>query len=176
MYDAIGSHERVAVACAGTPGREMLQPILDRMFTSSTSASSSLPLTARRKQLHDDQEGDVQMAHGRASSSPGGGGNRINRLVRDGTALEAEGQRTGTLSLRPPVGTHVNCAADEAVALLVKAYRSVSEREIGTGDDLVVCVLRRSARRNTQDDADLSHDGDDGGGFVEVMRFPLKKH
>jgi hypothetical protein len=96
--------------------------------------------------------------------------------MRDGTALEAEGQRTGTLSLRPPVGTHVNCAADEAVALLVKAYRSVSEREIGTGDDLVVCVLRRSARRNTQDDADSTHGGDDGGGFVEVMRFPLKKH
>lgn len=169
VYDAIGSHERVAVACAGTPGREMLQPILDRMFTSrNTSAPSSLPPTARREQLHDDQEGDVQLAHGRATSSPGGGGNGINRLVRDGTALEAKGQRTGTLSLRPPVGIHVNCAPDEAVAMLVKAYRSVSEREIGTGDDLVVCVLRRSTRRKSQDD--------DGRGYVEVMRFPLKKH
>ena len=185
VYDAIGSHERVAVACAGTPGREMLQPILDRMFTSATttssssrsasasaSASSSLPPAARKKQLHDDQEGDVQLAHGRAStSSPGGGGGGnggINQLVRDGTALEAKGQRTGTLSLRPPVGIHVNCAPDEAVAMLVKAYRSVSEREIGTGDDLVVCVLRRSTRRKSQDD--------DGRGYVEVMRFPLKKH
>ena len=169
VYDAIGSHERVAVACTGTPGREMLQPILDRMFTSrSTSAPSSLPPTARREQLHDDQKGDVQLAHGRATSSPGDGGNGINRLVRDGTALEAKGQRTGTLSLRPPVGIHVNCAPDEAVAMLVKAYRSVSEREIGTGDDLVVCVLRRSTRRKSQDD--------DGRGYVEVMRFPLKKH
>ena len=169
VYDAIGSHERVAVACAGTPGREMLQPILDRMFTSrSTFAPSSLPPTARREQLHDDQDGDVQLAHGRATSSPSDGGNGINRLVRDGTALEAKGQRTGTLSLRPPVGIHVNCAPDEAVAMLVKAYRSVSEREIGTGDDLVVCVLRRSTRRKSQDD--------DGRGYVEVMRFPLKKH
>ncbi len=34
VYDAIGSYERVAVACAGT-GRELLQPILDRAFSSS---------------------------------------------------------------------------------------------------------------------------------------------
>jgi 20S proteasome subunit beta 6 len=32
VYDAIGSYERVAVACNGS-GREMLQPILDRSFT-----------------------------------------------------------------------------------------------------------------------------------------------
>ena len=172
VYDAIGSHERVAVACAGT-SREMLQPILDRVFTSTsrTSAASSLP--PHRKLLHGD---DVDREHGRSTASTGGGGNGINRLVRDGTALEAEGQRTGTLSLRPPVGTHVNCGADEAVALLVKAYRSVSEREIGVGDDLVVCVLRRNARRSTQlqDDADRTHDAEVG--YVEVMRFPLKKH
>jgi len=35
IYDAIGSHERVAVACAGT-GREILQPILDRLFAESS--------------------------------------------------------------------------------------------------------------------------------------------
>jgi 20S proteasome subunit beta 6 len=36
VYDAIGSYERVAVGCAGT-GREYLQPILDRLFVSSSS-------------------------------------------------------------------------------------------------------------------------------------------
>ena len=40
VYDAIGSYEKVAVATAGT-GREALQPILDRMFESSSSSSSS---------------------------------------------------------------------------------------------------------------------------------------
>mmetsp|Transcript_8077 Transcript_8077/g.10349 ORF Transcript_8077/g.10349 Transcript_8077/m.10349 type:complete len:327 (+) Transcript_8077:34-1014(+) len=34
VFDAIGSHERVAVAAAGS-GREMLQPILDRLFSTS---------------------------------------------------------------------------------------------------------------------------------------------
>eukprot|EP00956_Cyclotella_meneghiniana_P013276 scaffold19059_cov39-Cyclotella_meneghiniana.AAC.3 len=35
VYDAIGSYERVAVGCSGT-GREMLQPILDRLFSESS--------------------------------------------------------------------------------------------------------------------------------------------
>jgi 20S proteasome subunit beta 6 len=36
VYDAIGSFEQVAVATAGT-GREVLQPILDRLFTDSSN-------------------------------------------------------------------------------------------------------------------------------------------
>lgn len=38
VYDAIGSNERVAVASAGS-GKEMLQPILDRLFSTSSSPS-----------------------------------------------------------------------------------------------------------------------------------------
>lgn len=147
VYDAIGSHERVAVACAGTPGREMLQPVLDRMFASPRKANAD--------------SSDVTRSRG-------------NSLIRDGTALRASGQRAGSLSLRPPVGTCVSCDSDEAVAMLLKAYRSVSEREIGTGDDLVVCVLRRNAS-NRKSDAACSA-GNDCMGSVEVMRFPLKKH
>jgi len=147
VYDAIGSHERVAVACAGTPGREMLQPVLDRMFASPRKANTDAP--------------DVTRSTG-------------NNLIRDGTALRASGQRAGSLSLRPPVGTCVSCDSDEAVAMLLKAYRSVSEREIGTGDDLVVCVLRRSASNRKSDAAYGA--GNDCIGSVEVMRFPLKKH
>ena len=73
VYDAIGSYERVAVAAAGT-GRELLQPILDRMFEAKSD----------------------------------------NKQV-DGTV-------------------------SEAVETLCKAYRSVSEREIGVGDKLVLHV------------------------------------
>jgi len=73
VYDAIGSYERVAVAAAGT-GRELLQPILDRMFEARND----------------------------------------NRQV-DGTA-------------------------SQAVETLCRAYRSVSEREIGVGDKLVLHV------------------------------------
>lgn len=73
VYDAIGSYERVAVAATGT-GRELLQPILDRMFEAS----------------------------------------------------QDHRQVDGTVS--------------EAVETLCKAYRSVSEREIGVGDKLVVHI------------------------------------
>lgn len=44
VYDAVGSYEQVAVAATGT-GRECLQPILDRMFLSTLSSSSSSSLS-----------------------------------------------------------------------------------------------------------------------------------
>lgn len=95
VYDAIGSFERVAVAAAGT-GRELLQPILDRMFEARSD----------------------------------------NRMV-DGTA-------------------------NEAVETLCRAYRSVSEREIGVGDKLVLHVS----------------EGNPNNGRVKrrVLVVPLKQH
>ena len=176
VYDAIGSGERVAVACAGAPGREMLQPVLDRLFAAPSPSPSRTrkprPPPQPRPQPQRGggaAEGGATSALASTSTREGegegeGDGDVRCRLIRDGTALGAAGQRAGSsLSLRPPVGTHVACDADEAVMLLVKAYRSVSEREIGTGDDLVVCVLRSGA-------------GSGDGASVEVMRFPLKKH
>ena len=38
VYNAIGNHERVAAACAGAPGRDMLQPILDRLLSTTTNS------------------------------------------------------------------------------------------------------------------------------------------
>lgn len=150
VYDAIGSHERVAVACAGTPGREMLQPVLDRMFASPVASGTAA-------------EGGGDGGHPREAGNP--------ELVRDGSALGASGQRVGSVTLRPPVGTCVGCGPDEAVALLVKAYRSVSEREIGVGDDLVICVIRRGINA----DANLGGSADEPGS-IQVLRIPLKKH
>lgn len=74
VYDAIGSYEQVAVAASGT-GKQLLQPILDRMF-------------------HPSQD-DAR---------------------------------------------YVDGSADAAIDCLCKAYRSVSEREIGVGDNLVLHV------------------------------------
>ena len=95
VYDAIGSYERVAVAAAGT-GRELLQPILDRMFEAKTD----------------------------------------NKMV-DGTV-------------------------SEAVETLCKAYRSVSEREIGVGDKLILHVSE------TVKDSDKVR--------RRVLVVPLKQH
>ena len=51
VYDAIGSFERVAVASAGS-GKEMMQPILDRLFSSKTAtqgANEADPIVVRDK-------------------------------------------------------------------------------------------------------------------------------
>jgi 20S proteasome subunit beta 6 len=94
VYDAIGSYEQVAVAAAGT-GRELLQPILDRLF-----------------QSHDN-------------------------------------------------GKQVDGSADDAIECLCKAYRSVSEREIGVGDNLVLHV---------------SETHNDGSVSCRVLVVKLKDH
>jgi len=95
VYDAIGSYERVAVAAAGT-GRELLQPILDRMFTAKSG---------------DDKQ--------------------------------------------------VDGSANEAIQTLCKAYRSVSEREIGVGDKLVLHVSELEPSGNVR---------------RRVLVVPLKQH
>ena len=127
VYDAIGSNERVAVAAAGT-GREMMQPILDRLF-----AVSNL----RQKQV-----------------------NQNNDMERDGNAIAALEQQKGNILL-PPVKTHVSFDCDESIDLLMRGYRSVAEREIAVGDDVVVCLLKRK---------------NGGGHTLELRKFPLKKH
>jgi 20S proteasome subunit beta 6 len=116
VFDAIGSHEQVAVATAGT-GRELLQPILDGKFQSILS--------------------------------------RHQEVVVSGEAVEV----LKTQQYQPLV-TQVSCTSDEAVAILVDAYRSVSEREIGVGDQVVICIVRRN------NDEDHS----------EIVQYPLKKH
>lgn len=137
VYDAIGSHERVAVAAAGS-GREMLQPILDRLFS-----------TSNLREVHEHKVGNDDYQH----------------QQRDGNAIAAADQRRGSsLVLSPPVKTHVDCDADEAVNLLVRGYRSVAERDIGVGDEIIVCIMKT-------DDIDGS-----SCGRVEVKRFPLKQH
>jgi len=57
--------------------------------------------------------------------------------------------------------TQVDCSKEEAVSLLVDAYRSVSEREIGVGDKLALCVLQRLPDRKVE---------------CQVLSVPLKKH
>jgi len=148
VYDAIGSHERVSVASAGT-GREMLQPILDRLFASAQSFHSTRP--------HEkNEEDDLKEA--------------FPRLIRDGRVVDASKQRSG-LKLQPPVETCVKCNAEQAISRVVRSYRATAEREIAVGDDVVVCLVRK--RRNqkvTKGDAE-QHEC-----TMELFRFPLKKH
>jgi 20S proteasome subunit beta 6 len=57
---------------------------------------------------------------------------------------------------------YVEGTADEAIDTLYHAYQSVSEREIGVGDTLVLCVTERNAETNTVD--------------CRVILVPLKEH
>ena len=92
VYDAIGSYERVAVASAGT-GRELLQPILDRLFSGTL-----------RNTVHKRME------------------SRDGERLRDSMAVSAGNQRMGVAgSLRPPVQTTVNCSWEEAVNNVARA-------------------------------------------------------
>lgn len=114
VYDAIGSYERVAVASAGT-GRELLQPILDRLFSGQFQNQADKQIESR------------------------------DEISRDIMAVPAGKQRMGVAgSLRPPVQTTVNCSWEEAVNNVARAYQSVAEREIAVGDEIVICVVKTS--------------------------------
>ena len=132
VYDAIGSNERVAVAAVGT-GREMMQPILDRLFA-----------TSNLREIDTDMEKDPL---------------KID-MERDGNAVSAKKQKQGN-RLLPPVKTCVSYECEDAIDLLIRGYRSVAEREIGVGDDVVITALKRKM---------------DGSHTLEVRRFALRKH
>lgn len=166
VYDAIGSHERVAVAAAGN-GREMLQPILDRFFSVSNLREAELDHT--------------HQSHKQRQILTGG------TSKKDGNAIDAKDQRVG-LSLHPPVKTCVQCSCEEAVALLVRAYRAVSEREITVGDEVIVYIVQEEHNQvRGEEEQQIVIPEDDGqyrvtklgstrGGLLEIRKFPLKKH
>ncbi len=54
--------------------------------------------------------------------------------------------------------------SDDAIQRLIQAYQAVTEREIGVGDSLVLCLLYRDSKD--------SHDSPK----CQIFRFPLKTH
>jgi len=122
VYDAIGSYERVAVASSGT-GRELMQPILDRLFSSSNAFQTNQKITSHN-----------------------------TNVQKDIMAIPAGKQRVGVAgSLHPPVQTTVSCSWEEAVRNVVRAYQSVAEREISVGDEIVICVVNTSSSKEKID-------------------------
>uniref|UniRef100_A0A7S2Q2X0 Uncharacterized protein n=1 Tax=Skeletonema marinoi TaxID=267567 RepID=A0A7S2Q2X0_9STRA len=154
VYDAIGSYERVAVGSAGT-GRELLQPILDQLFSDSTTTITSK-----------DDDPSITINNNDNHSNNGKSG--------DIMAIPPMKQRVGVAgSLRPPVQTVVRCSVEDAVKNVARAYQSVAEREISVGDEVVICVVKSS-------DVVASSAAAGGrrseGAVLKVYRYPLKKH
>ena len=135
VYDAIGSYEQVAVASAGT-GRELLQPILDRMFSRTATSTTN------------DQKPTLRSATTQRLSTTTCAPKNDNLIKRHRPRLQ------------------VDCTSEEAIDILCQAYRSVSEREIGVGDTLILHV------------SEADNNNDDGHGTVSsrILIVPLKQH
>lgn len=192
VYDAIGSYEQVAVATAGT-GRELLQPILDRLFESTLTIIPT-PATAATTTTTTTTATSLTTAAANAATEA--------ELDQDGRNPErSEATVAPSLSTAPftttlgPYGiqkqrrhaTQVACSPKEAIDILRRAYEAVAEREIAVGDQIVLCVMRRQRRRSrrTSPDDDAGCDGgrdqgrgDEGGTAYtcQVLTFPLKQH
>lgn len=113
----------------------------------------------------DDQQGQVFVydaigSYERVAVASSGTGRELLQPILDRTFRTLVPTQGETLATTVP--TLVDCEPEEAVSKLVEAYRSVSEREIGVGDNVVVCVARRQ----------------EPGGKVEcnVYKYPLKQH
>ena len=166
VYDAIGSYERVAVATAGM-GRELLQPILDRQFRTLVMEDDD-----------DDNDDDRDQAdsgkHTSSSSSPSD-----SKTDKDDVQTDNEAHTTPFGSLRTtsrrtiPV---VSCTKDEAVTILRDAYRAVSEREIGVGDQVVIWTLQRHHHRGGVETNKKEQQQRRRAYEYQIIRFPLKKH
>ena len=150
VYDAIGSYERVAVCCAGS-GRELLQPIIDRAFS---------PMSTRP---------DVIVA------ADGGGRVMTTTTTAD---VSASMQRSGVAGgLRSPVKTIVDCTWEDARDKVARAYASVAEREISVGDEVVICIVRKSRSADVWKERSVNENDDSSGDTVmEVFNYPLKRH
>jgi len=158
VYDAIGSYERVAVGSAGT-GRELLQPILDQLFSDNDGGTTRDSARDQSIAIHNDEN----------HSNNGKSGDIL--------AIPPMKQRVGVAgSLRPPVRTTVRCSLEDAVRNVARAYQSVAEREISVGDEVVICVVK-SGKVASSSSSSL---GDGGtrteGAVLKVYRYPLKKH
>ena len=162
VYDAIGSFERVAVGSAGT-GRELLQPILDQLFSGGAVQLS---------EEDNDDNGDADqhgIIHHNNHSNNGKSG--------DIMAIPPMKQRVGVAgSLRPPVETTVSCTVEDAVKNVARAYQSVAEREISVGDEVVICVVRSATTAATAASVAGGGETTTDGAVLKVYRYPLKKH
>ena len=155
-YDAIGSYEQLAATCSGT-GRQLMQPILDRKFKAAVQQQQQqvlrvAALNSASSTATSDTDASNKNNHASSSSSH----NKL-RIVNNIPA------------------THVDCETpEEAVKILLAAYRSVSEREIGVGDHVVFYAVQRMAAA-----AATAADGKYTGERLfrsRIWTAPLKKH
>ena len=77
-----------------------------------------------------------------------GTGRELLQPILDGKFRTISVKQAGS-RMTTTVLTQVDCTCEEAVQNIVAAYRSVSEREIGVGDKLVICVVQQQKSPGT---------------------------
>jgi 20S proteasome alpha/beta subunit len=161
IYDAIGSYEQVAVACTGT-GRELMQPILDRRFHSTIHVE-------RGRYHHDDKcpngpNNDYDDSMESSTSDP-----ILSTTATSTSTTTSSKSRMGIITPRSNV-ISTNITINETVAILIDSYRSVSEREIGVGDQIVLYTMERQTKKKRGDK--------NNNGMIQCTMYtaPLKKH
>ncbi|KAL7580241.1 hypothetical protein ACA910_012980 [Epithemia clementina (nom. ined.)] len=129
VYDAIGSYEAVAVATAGI-GRELLQPILDRSFSTYTPTTTKVtPQETSKNPLGHNKNDDAMLF-----------AENKNKNKRKEPSSLLMYDRNDVSGGAPCV---VEQSAEEAAEILVQAFRAVSERQTTVGDHVVVCCIQR---------------------------------
>ena len=169
VYDAIGSYERVAVACAGT-GRELLQPILDRSFS---------PRRRRSRAPSSGRPAPPTTADVRAPDQRTGAAGGLISPVR--TSVDCAWEE----AVRIVAGAYASAAereisvGDEVVICVVL---SAARRGGGGYDGGAGGGQTGGGGDDDEDDDDggRDDDDDDGGGdcgaVMKVFRYPLKRH
>jgi hypothetical protein len=105
------------------------------------------------------------------------GGGRV--MTTTTTAdVSASMQRSGVAGgLRSPVKTIVDCTWEDARDKVARAYASVAEREISVGDEVVICIVRKSRSADVWKERSVNENDDSSGDTVmEVFNYPLKRH
>ena len=90
----------------------------------------------------------------------------LDRQFRSTESPAVEAGSTTAALQRPhvtsAVGKQVSASVEETVSILTNAYRSASERDIGVGDQLVICIVQRK---------------DESSPYTcDFRTLPLKKH
>ena len=121
---------------------------------------------------------------------------QFNSLIPSSSLSSSSARATSSLqyskNIRRPSSLQVDCpTVEEAIRILTKAYRSVSEREIGVGDHVVFYSIQRIQEK--MNDGDVKNDTSDLNGpqstggtpnvqspkmiyQSKIWTAPLKKH
>jgi 20S proteasome subunit beta 6 len=105
---------------------------------------------------------DAIGSYERVAVASSGTGRELLQPILDRKFRTIAPRKVSPMMTSTTVPAQVDCTAEEAVSIIIDAYRSVSEREIGVGDNLIICVVEKEPKSDSVQ--------------CKVYKLPLKKH